>query len=307
MPVQASRRAGYRIEIRQKGGTGRLPLRIRNVNRATAPASSANLGPGFDCLGLAFELRCRVVATPAESWVIEELGTTFEPQPEDFVRRAVDAVVGRPMKLAIENDVPRSRGLGSSSAVMAAAAAASLRATGHEPASDELFEIVAEIEGHGDNAAAAVYGGLVAVNGAEVLRLDLDPDLVFVCGIPDMPLKTRVARGALPAVISRAAGVRNVARVAFLMEGLRTGNHAALAAAAGDELHEAYRTPLSPITGELLETALRAGALHAAWSGAGPSVLAIVADPGEVVAAMGKVLEGRGRVMILEVATEGWR
>lgn len=277
------------------------------MNSATAPASSANLGPGFDCLGLAFELRCHVAATPAESWIIEELGTTFEPEPDDFVRRAVDAVVGRPMKLAIDNDVPRSRGLGSSSAVMTAAAAAALRATGREPGSDELFELVAAIEGHGDNAAAAVYGGLVAVAGGRVVHLDLDPGLVFVCGIPDMPLKTRVARGALPAVISRAAGARNVARVAFLIEGLRTGDAAALAAASGDELHEAYRTPLSPITGEMVEAAKGAGALHAAWSGAGPTAIAIVADPGDVVAAMEKVLDGRGRVTVLEVATVGWR
>jgi homoserine kinase len=284
-----------------------LPLRIPIVNTATAPASSANLGPGFDCLGLAFELRCHVVAAPADEWIIEELGTSFEPAPDDFVRRIVQAVVGRPMRLTIDNDVPRSRGLGSSSAVMTAAAAASLRAMGREPDSDELFAVVAGIEGHGDNAAAAVYGGLVAVNGDQVLHLDLDPGLVFVCGIPDMPLKTRVARGALPAVISRAAGVRNVARAAFLVEGLRTGNAAALAAAGGDELHEAYRTPLSPVTGELVAAAREAGAFHAAWSGAGPTAIAVVAEPSDVVEAMEKVLAGKGRVVVLDVATAGWR
>jgi homoserine kinase len=156
---------------------------------ATAPASSANLGPGFDCLGVALDLRCRVEATTAEQWEVAELGTTFVPKPTDFVRRAVEAAVGRPMRLVINNDVPRSRGLGSSAAVMVAGAAAALRAVGEEPQSRELYELVAAIEGHGDNAGAAVYGGLVAVAGGALRHLELSPELSFVFGIPDEPLE----------------------------------------------------------------------------------------------------------------------
>ncbi|MCP4963755.1 MAG: hypothetical protein GY926_00790 [bacterium] len=273
---------------------------------ATAPASSANLGPGFDCLGLALELRCRVAASVSDSWVVEELGNSFEPAPHDYVRRAVKAAVGRPMRVVINNDVPRSRGLGSSSAVMVAAAAAAMRALGTEPESSQLFEMVTAIEGHGDNAGAAVYGGLVAVSGGVLRRLDLDPELKFVFGIPDDPLKTEMARSALPDDIPRQAATRNVARVAFLLDGLRTGDATSLANAAGDEIHEVYRADLSPATGEMMMAARDAGALHAAWSGAGPTAIAVTTQTEPVVAAMKSVLNGAGSVEVLDVARTGW-
>jgi homoserine kinase len=277
-----------------------------NSGMANAPGSSANLGPGFDCLGLAFELRCRVVATPSEEWIVAELGTEFEPKPEDFVRLAVSEAVGRPMHLTITNDVPRSRGLGSSSAVMVAAAAAALRAVGEEPRSEHLYELVASIEGHGDNAAATVYGGLVAAADGVWRRLELSPNLSFVFGIPNQTLKTAQARTALPDMISRQAAARNVARVAFLIEGLRTGDPEALVQAGGDEIHEQYRSQLSPITGELMQAASEAGALHVAWSGAGPTALAVAADPEPVVAAMKETLGERGVATVLDVAQTGW-
>lgn len=273
---------------------------------ATAPGSSANLGPGFDCLGLALEVRCHVSAEPADNWLVEELGTSFEPKPDDFVRRAVEATVGRPMRLVIVNDVPRSRGLGSSSAVMVAAAAAALRAIGGEPDSDQLFDLVAEIEGHGDNAAAAVYGGLVAVAADSWRHLELSPNLSFVFGIPGVHLKTAKARLALPEQMPRKAAARNVARIAFLIEGLRTGDPDTLAKAAGDEIHEQHRAALSPITGELMQAARDAGALHAAWSGAGPTAMAVAIDPEPVAAAMKETLGDRGIATVLDVAETGW-
>ena len=273
---------------------------------ATAPASSANLGPGFDCLGLAFELRCHVEATMADRWLVEECGSSFEPKPTDYVRLAAERAAGHAMHLVINNDVPRSRGLGSSSAVMVAAAAAALRAGGEEPESDFLYELVAEIEGHGDNAGAAVYGGLVAVAEGTLRHLELSPSLSFVFGIPDDPLKTVKARMALPEEISRRGAARNVARVAFLIEGLRTGDAVALAKAAGDEIHESHRADLSPITGEMMAAAMDAGALHAAWSGAGPTAMAIARDTEPIVSAMKAALGSRGRVETLAVATTGW-
>ena len=276
------------------------------IGSATAPASSANLGPGFDCLGLALELRCRIEASPADEWVIKELGTSFVPKPTDLVRQAVVAAVGRPMRLVINNDVPRSRGLGSSAAVMVAGAAAALRSVGEEPDSDYLFELVAGIEGHGDNAGAAVYGGLVAVAEGTLRHLELSPNLSFVFGIPHEPLKTAKARLALPADMSRKAAARNVARMAFLVEGLRTGDGAALAMAGGDEIHENHRAELSPVTGEMMLVARDAGAYHAAWSGAGPTVIAIADDAAPVVAALRETLGEKGRTAVLQVADKGW-
>lgn len=283
-------------------------LRIPTVitGTATAPASSANLGPGFDCLGLALELRCRVEANLADSWVVEELGKSFQPRPTDYVRRVAEDAIGRPVRLTIDNAVPRSRGLGSSAAVMTATAAAVIRATGREPTSEELYELVGGIEGHGDNAGAAVFGGLVAVAGGTLRHLELSPSLSFVFGVPHERLRTREAREALPDEIPRAAAARNVARMAFVVEGLRTGDPAAFAAAGGDEIHEVYRNPLSPITGQMMEAALAAGALHAAWSGAGPTAIAVATEPQAVAAALEVVLGDLGRVMVLDVANSGW-
>jgi len=189
---------------------------------------------------------------------------------------------------------------------MVAAAAAAMRAVGREPDSRNLYEMVTDIEGHGDNAGAAVYGGLVAVAEGSLRRLELAPSLRFVFGIPDEPLKTAEARSALPETIPRRAAARNVARVTFLLEGLRTGDPDAFARAGGDEIHEAYRADLSPATGRMMEAAKAAGALHAAWSGAGPTALAITLETEPVVAALKQALNGTGRVEVLEVAQTGF-
>ncbi len=280
------------------------------VGIASAPASSANLGPGFDALALAFELRCVCRAVVSDEWIVEELGSTFTPQPDSLVGRAMRAAVGdRPVRVQIDNAIPRSRGLGSSSGVAVAIAAASLRAHGIEPQSEVLFGIAADLEGHPDNAAAAVYGGLVVASGDLMRRLPLAPDLIFIAGIPDETLSTRDARDALPRLVDHAAAARNVARAVMLVEGLRTGHPGALRAAAGDELHEKPRAGLSPLTTDLIAAAYDAGAFHASWSGAGPTCLAIAhaASTQPIIEAMEKVLDDRGSVRILDVATEGWR
>ncbi len=286
---------------------GVVESRSVSTGIATAPASSANLGPGFDCLGVALGLHCKVEATAADEWVVAELDTTFVPRPTDFVRLAVQEAVGRPMRLVIDSAIPRSRGLGSSAAVMVASAAAAFRALGEEPRPHELYELVAAIEGHGDNAGAAVYGGLVAVADGTLRHLELAPGLSFVFGIPNEPLKTAKARMALPEEMARRAAARNIARVAFLIEGLRTGDVAALAKASGDEIHETHRAELSPLTGKMMEAALEAGAYHAAWSGAGPTAVAVTGDPAPTLAALEDVLGDEGRAVVLDVDHVGWQ
>lgn len=275
---------------------------------ASAPASAGNVGPGFDVLALALELRCTVTAVPTAKWQVVEAGKTYEPQADEMVRRAGEMAAERPFRLEIDNAIPRARGLGSSSAVTAAVAAACLRAMGLEPESERLFEIVAELEGHGDNAAAAVYGGFVLVSGSHIRHLEIHPGLRIVVGIPDARLKTDQARSALPAAIDRWAATRNLARLGFLIEGLRTGDPEVLRVAGGDEMHEAPRAELSPITGTLMGAARDAGAYHAAWSGAGPSAIAFVDEDGcaAVEAAMQEVLGDSGGVQCLDVATQGW-
>lgn len=279
------------------------------IGTASAPASSGNLGPGFDCLGLALELRCTITSAPSDRWEIDEGGSVCEPEDGDLVVRAAILAGGPPCRISISNDIPRARGLGSSSAVITASAAAAFRVAGVEPSDRELFAIVQELEGHGDNAGASVYGGLVAAFGGELVRLKLHPSIRVVVAIPDVELKTDAARSTLPSEVNRGAAVRNVGRVAFLVEGLRTGNREVLAMARGDELHESFRAALSPVTGELIEAALSSGALHASWSGAGPTALAFVSDDDAlaVVGAMEEALGDLGQVRELQVATTGWR
>jgi homoserine kinase len=276
---------------------------------ASAPGSSGNLGPGFDVLGLALDLRCTVTAKTSDALVLEEPHGAVEIEEGHILARTVAAAVDRPMRLWIDSPIPPARGLGSSSAVAAATAAASIRAAGREPTREEVYEIVASIEGHGDNAAASVYGGLVIVGREGPRPLEIHRALIPVAGVPDFPLQTSAARSVLPEMVGRDVASRTAARTVFLVEGLRTADAAMLAAAAGDELHEAPRGPLSPLTGRLIEASRNAGALHVAWSGAGPSALAFATEDtrDDVVAAMQSVLGDEGRAMTLEVAHTGLR
>ena len=279
-----------------------------NVGAASAPASSANLGPGFDVLAIGWEIRCRAQVTRSNRWLIKQDGEQWTPRDGEYVMQAAQAAGAGPYLIELENDVPRSRGLGSSSAVATAVAAAAFRADGREPNDRELFAIVTALEGHGDNAAAAVYGGLVMVDGLHVARLELAPELRFIAAVPASPLRTSDARAALPEHVNRRAVVRSLTRFGFLLQGLLSGRAELLAQARGDELHEAPRAALSPVTGSLIAAALDAGALHASWSGAGPTALAITTEAGvaQVEAALRTVLGAEGTTQRLEVATTGW-
>jgi homoserine kinase len=278
---------------------------------ASAPASSANLGAGFDTLALALELRCRVVAERADDWQVDHVG---DNQPEvgsqDAVltaaRRAVDGQGA--IHLTVRSEIPVGRGLGSSAAAFAAGAMAAWRAIGVEPLRGRLFRLVADLEGHADNAAAAVFGGLQAVDVAgEAYRLTLHPDIFPVVAVPDAVLLTNEARAALPGSFSREVVVRSLQRAVALVEGLRLSEATLLASAGGDEIHEGPRSHLNPLAVKLIEAARSAGAGFAGWSGAGPSVIAITSDSQRthVATAMASILDGAGVVMAPGIATTG--
>jgi homoserine kinase len=262
------------------------------MTRASAPASSANLGPGYDVLALALDLRCRVRVEPAEEWSITSGGEPADAGGADLVKRTVASVAPGAGSLSVEIDseIPVARGLGSSAALIAATAGA-VRAMAWGDAGDpeDLVEPAAGVEGHPDNVAAALLGGLVAVGpDGGVRRIGLHPSLEVLVAVPDATLPTALAREATAGMLETGVAARTAGRLAMLLEGLRTADPAALAAAAGDELHEARRAGLSPVTGRLIEAARRGGALHACWSGAGPAALAFVtrSTSGAVRAAM---------------------
>lgn len=276
---------------------------------ASAAASSGNIGPGFDVLALALELRCTVTATPAEVWSVTHATPHCPDQvDEDFVLGAAQAVSHRPLALAVVNEIPLGKGLGSSSAALAAASAAALRATTGDADPHEVFELVAAAEGHADNAAAAVYGGLVGVTLDGIAhQLPLALMWRIVVAIPEFAIPTAEARRVLPGEVERSAVVRSLSRFMALIEGLRTGDEAVLAGAAGDELHETPRARLHPKAEAMIRSARVAGAAHAAWSGAGPAIIAFATGQAvtPVAEALRATMGSSGQVRTMDIATRG--
>ncbi|MDX1691402.1 MAG: homoserine kinase [Acidimicrobiia bacterium] len=278
--------------------------------RASAPASSANLGPGFDVLALALDLRCHVEVAPAAAWALRSGGEPADDDALTLVRAAAEAAApgAGPFAVDVGGNIPVARGLGSSAALIVAVAGAVRASVGRSTDTVEVGEVAASVEGHPDNVAAAAHGGAVMVSPTGTVRpVALHPSFVPVVAVPDERLSTRSARNALGSTVELQVVVRTAARLAFLLEGLRSGDPDLLAEAAGDELHEARRSRLSPLTGALIEVARDAGAAHAAWSGAGPSVLALAtADTRAAVAhAFEHRMAGTGVVLQPDIATTG--
>jgi homoserine kinase len=254
-----------------------MSVRAVSAAVASAPASSANLGPGFDVVALALRLRCTVAVAPAGEWSLASAGA--DEGSLALVQWAARAAVPGcgPMAVTVQSAIPVGRGLGSSAALAVGVAAATRAAAGLAESREEVVRVASAVEGHADNVAAAVHGGAVAVSaGGRVYALEVHPAWRILLAVPQVALSTAVAREALRGPIDTAIAARTAARLAFLVEGLRRGDAALLAEAAGDELHEQRRAPLSPLTGRLVAVAREAGAAHSAWSGAGPSALALV-------------------------------
>jgi homoserine kinase len=230
-------------------------------------------------MALALSPRCTVYAQPADEWTVEHVGDHRPTGGEgDGVLAAARRTVGnRPLSLRVASEIPIGKGLGSSAAAFGAGTAAALRAVGEQPPHDRVFRLAAEMEGHSDQVAASVYGGLILMPAEGLpMRLPLHPSLRPVVAVPDTRLPTEEARAVLAQVLPRELVIRSLARVAALTAGLISGDPGMLAAAHGDEIHEAPRDHLSPEVKRLIEVARRAGAFHAGRSGAGPSVVAIV-------------------------------
>lgn len=241
--------------------------------RARAPASSANLGPGFDVLALALNLYVEVEVEPASrlSVVSEGEGAgLFDDASHLAARVAIDVAGHDRMAITVRSEIPMARGLGSSAALAVAAAAAA--------GSPDPLSVAARVDGHPENAAASVLGGLVvatSIRGAvRALNMELDPDLEFVVVVPERPLATSKARRALPTHVKREDATFNLGRLGLLLGGL-ADRRVLTREATEDRLHQDYRSPLFPEAPQILNALNTAGSLGACWSGAGPSLLGI--------------------------------
>ncbi|HEX2264635.1 MAG TPA: homoserine kinase [Pseudonocardiaceae bacterium] len=257
-----------------------------SVLRVRVPASTANLGPGFDALGLALALYDEVEVALAPSGLrVEVRGEGAGQVPTDethLVVRALRAACARcgyradGLVLRCHNRIPHSRGLGSSAAAAVAGVLAGYALAGMRP-DEAALDLAAGFDGHADNAGASLLGGLVISwrdgQAFRAVRLEPHPDLAPVLLMPDLTSSTKITRGLLPAEVPHTDAAFTAGRAALAVHAL-TAAPQLLLAATEDRLHQTYRRAAYPATGRLVDT-LRAAGVPAAVSGAGPTVLAL--------------------------------
>lgn len=251
------------------------------------PATSANLGAGFDSLGLALDLYNEVEMEIAGTVDIESLDGVEVPRDESNLiyqsAKYVFDLCGKPlpgMRIRQRNNIPMARGLGSSSACIVGGLLGANHLLGNPLAVDELVNIAATMEGHPDNSTPALLGGLVTAvleNGkVYYVKQEISGQLQFAAFVPDFELKTSFARAALPKEIPHKDGVYNLSRAALMSVSLFSGKYENLRVAAADRLHQPYRLPLIGGAHEVFDMAYRLGAYAVYISGAGSTLLAIV-------------------------------
>ncbi len=262
-----------------------------------APATSANLGAGFDVAAVAFELWNEVEVT--------ETGGT-PPDPEHLAVQAFSRFADpTDWTFAFTDRIPRERGLGSSAAVVALGLVAGSLAAGQEPSADELLAEGLDLEGHADNLAAALAGGVCLTWDGRIARIADDLPAAAVAVVPTQRVNTAAARAALPARIAHGDAAYSAGRATLLGAALAAGDASLLAASADDLLHEPYRAAHAPHLAAIRDD-LPAGALGATLSGSGPTVIvwAEKARAGEVAVELAERFPDH-EVLHLSVATSG--
>ena len=297
----------------------KMTLHAVNVR---APASYANLGPGFDCIGMALDIWNELTLTRGE-FSVSATGEGADLVPLDrsnLVVTGVEAVfdfIGEPvpdLRYECTNRIPFSRGMGSSSAAIVIGLVAGSAISGADLSKEQLTVLAADIEGHPDNVAPAIYGGCtIGVRNGDagwiVDRVSIPEGLNAVLFVPDMQMNTNESRGLLPDQVSRADAVFNIGRSALLVNALSTGRLELLRYATDDRLHQPQRAEtFRPMT-HLIKAALVGGAHGAFLSGAGPSVLAL-ATGREVTISYEMAETARhfgvdGKTMIMAVSPDG--
>jgi len=292
------------------------------------PASTSNLGPGFDCFGLALKLYLTITAKPLTKSAIECRVRTTGPRENatlptnatNLIYRAMSFAAKQeslklpPVDLVVHNEIPLASGLGSSAAAIVGGIKLCGMLCQHELSDQTVLNYATEFEGHPDNVAASLYGGFVTscvTNDAEVLSVKFDwpTEIRTVVVSPQTQLPTHVARAALPRSMSRADAVYNLQRTSLFTAALVKKRYEFFAEAMRDRLHQPRRESLIPGLREALALPPQEGLLGIALSGAGPSIIALVTEDEESIAK--KIADCfrahkiRSTIRILDVDNEG--
>jgi homoserine kinase len=287
------------------------------------PATTSNLGPGFDALGLAVRIHNEVTLEPGEPFALVIEGEGAQSLPRDQTNVMIDAfergcraagIAPPPARWRCRHAIPTARGLGSSAAAIVAGLTAADAVSGGALGRDRVLAMTTEIEGHPDNAAPAVFGGLqssVLTNG-RVSRITVPmsnpPQLALF--VPDFELATRDARAVLPDSLTRAEAVHNISRTALLVAALATGDASVLDEATRDVLHQPARTKLFPAMPVIFDAARAAGATGVWLSGAGSTLAAFASEAlaARVADEMKRAAASRGvtgRAVVTQVDRDG--
>ncbi|HEY7524273.1 MAG TPA: homoserine kinase [Candidatus Limnocylindrales bacterium] len=297
------------------------------------PASTANLGAGYDCLALALDLSDRITVEVG-GWSRAEHDVTVEGEGAGeldsgtgnrFIRGLEAALVAARgevpsetrWRIEMRNEIPLARGLGSSAAATVGGLLAGNALVGGPLSPADLLRLATEIEGHPDNVAAALLGGIVVSaagpEGVDAVRFDVPRDLRAVVYIPELRLPTEEMRSVLPEAVPRADAVANLGRVALGVAGLATGRTDLLRVLTVDRLHEPYRAEVFPQLPRFVEAARAAGALGACLSGAGSTIVAFTASLAGIarieaaLRAAGADTDLPGRVLVVSPRNAGGR
>ncbi|MDN5331746.1 MAG: homoserine kinase [Tepidanaerobacteraceae bacterium] len=286
------------------------------------PASVANFGPGFDCMGVAVNLYNFIEMEFSDVPKIEVYGEgqgKISLGEDNLVYRAARTIlkkaqIEKSLFIRLKNEIPLARGLGSSAACIAGGMMAANCLLGNPFSTEEIINFATEMEGHPDNVVAAIAGGFVisvkANDGVIYKKLSLPPLLKMVVAIPEFELKTERTREVIPKKVLMKDAVFNIGRTALLVAGICQGDFSLLQVATQDALHQPYRKSLVPGMEEILENASANGMVGCFLSGAGPSVVGLTLEGGEEGAGefMVKAFEKKGikaRYVILDACDEG--
>ena len=246
------------------------------------PASTSNLGPGFDCLGVALSLYNDITVSRGKRGAVSAM-------IRDAARKIFAAAQCKAFEFScdIRGDIPIARGLGSSVTVRLGVLHALNEIVGTNLTRHELFTLCAELEGHSDNAAPASFGGFTLARGLEIQNFDVSPQLRFILLIPNFEIATNAARQLLPSKISRTDAVRNIANASAIATAFATGDYERLRGCFVDYLHQPFRKKLVPFLEDTIRSAETAGALGAFLSGSGSAICAIaLRNPRKIAGAM---------------------